>query len=164
MRTNSIYTSDEISDIYNRHIKMVYRVCYSYMKNAFDTENAVQDTFLKLISSKKKLESLEHEKAWLIRTASNICKNYLRHWFYKHDDIDAHSDFVYEEPKFDEVFEIVMNLPDRYKTVIYLYYYEGYNSVDIAKMLRKPTSTIRNQLMQARKLCKERLGGDFDEE
>jgi RNA polymerase sigma-70 factor (ECF subfamily) len=57
-----------------------------------------------------------------------------------------------------------MGLPDKYKTALYLYYYEGYNSADIAKMLKKPASTIRNYLMEARKIMKERLGDDFDAE
>ena len=55
-----------------------------------------------------------------------------------------------------------MGLPDKYKTVVYLYYYEGYNSVDISNILKKPQSTIRNYLHEARDILKERLGGDFN--
>jgi len=55
-------------------------------------------------------------------------------------------------------------LPDKYKTVVYLYYYEGYNSVEISKILGKPQSTIRNHLHEARSVLREKLGGDFNEE
>jgi RNA polymerase sigma-70 factor (ECF subfamily) len=165
MAKSLLRSDEEITEIYNRHVKTVYRVCYSYMKNSFDTENAVQDTFLKMMLSDVVFESEEHEMAWLIRTASNVCKNYLHHWFYKHEDISDYPDIASaEEPFVDETFEAVMGLPDKYKTALYLYYYEGYNSADIAKMLKKPASTIRNYLMEARKIMKERLGDDFDAE
>ena len=64
----------------------------------------------------------------------------------------------------DDIFQVVMELPEKYKTVVYLYYYEGYTSVEIAGILKKPQSTIRNYLHEARAILKERLGDDFDEE
>lgn len=67
-------TDREITELYQRHVDTVYRVCYSYMKNRADTEDMVQDTFIKLISSGVLFQSAEHEKAWLIVTASNLCK------------------------------------------------------------------------------------------
>lgn len=75
---SSLRTDEEFVEIYNRHVDTVYRVCFSFMKNAADTEDMVQETFLKLISCKKKFTSKEHEKAWLIVTASNTCKDELR--------------------------------------------------------------------------------------
>jgi RNA polymerase sigma-70 factor (ECF subfamily) len=57
-----------------------------------------------------------------------------------------------------------MDLPHKYKSVVYLYYYEGYSSVEIAEILHKPQSTIRNHLHEARAILKERLGDDFNEE
>lgn len=72
---SSLRTDEELVKIYNRHVDTVYRICFSFMKNAADTEDMVQETFLKLISCKKKFTSKEHEKAWLIVTASNTCKD-----------------------------------------------------------------------------------------
>ena len=63
-----------------------------------------------------------------------------------------------EEMKIDETMEAIQNLPDKYKTVVYLFYYEGYNSEEIATMLKKPSSTVRNHLREARGILKERLG------
>ena len=80
MSNSLLRTDKEIAEIYTRHSKTVYRVCFAYMKNPADTEDAVQDTFFQLIKSGPAFESEEHEKAWLIRTASNICKDVLRHW------------------------------------------------------------------------------------
>ncbi|MBO5987690.1 MAG: RNA polymerase sigma factor, partial [Lachnospiraceae bacterium] len=61
-------TEEEITEIYERHMKTVYRVCFAYMKNAAETEDAVQETFFRLIRKDPRFESAEHEKAWLIRT------------------------------------------------------------------------------------------------
>ena len=163
--SNSLLRSDkEIEEIYRRHSKTVYRVCFAYMKNPADTEDAVQETFFRLIRKQPFLESEEHEKAWLIRTASNYCKNELKHWRRKNESIDDYQDISASDTVgSDGVFSAVMGLPDRYKTVVYLYYYEGYSSVEISDILRKPKSTVRNHLHEARILLKERLGDLFYE-
>lgn len=165
MNKSSLPRDKEITGIYERHKLMIYRVCFTYMKNIVDTEDMVQNTFIQLIKTKKRFESEEHEKAWLIRTASNLCKNALKHWWRKRKNIDDYYGLQSQEIiEIDETFTVVMNLPNKYKTVVYLYYYEGYSSVEIAKTLGKPGSTIRNHLHEARKILKEKLGGDFIEE
>ena len=157
-------TDKEIAEIYKRHMKTVYRVCFAYMKNPFDTEDAVQDTFYKMIRFEPTFESEEHEKAWLIRTATNICKNNVKHWFRKRADLaDYETLLSAENIEIDDTFEVVMGLPDKYKTVVYLYYYEGYTTPEISSILKKPQSTVRNYLYEARGILKKRLGGDFDE-
>ena len=118
-----------------------------------------------MIKSGVAFESEEHEKAWLIRTATNVCKNIVKHWFRKRVDLSDYDNLLSTENiEIDDTFEVVMSLPDKYKAVVYLYYYEGYNSVEIAKNLGKPQSTIRNYLHEARKVLRERIGGDLNEE
>ncbi|MCL2286599.1 MAG: RNA polymerase sigma factor [Firmicutes bacterium] len=150
-------TDKEIAELYERHNDMVYRICFAYMKNIADTEDAVQDTFCKLITSGVFFESDEHEKAWLIRVASNLCKNKLRHWWRKRENLEDYGTLQAQKPDIDETFSVVMGLPDKYKTVVYLYYYEGYDSVEIAKILQKPQSTIRFYLSNARKMLRDKL-------
>ena len=165
MSDSLLRTDKEIAEIYARHGRTVYRVCFAYMKNPADTEDAVQDTFFQLIKSGPAFESEEHEKAWLIRTASNICKNALRHWWRRRENIDDFHDLPGSEGiKTDEVLQAVMDLPNKYKAVVYLYYYEGYSSVEIAEILKKPQSTVRNYLHDARAILKERLGDEYNEE
>ncbi len=155
----------EITEIYMRQRQTVYRVCYAYMKNPADTEDAVQDTFVQMIRKGPVFENEEHEKAWLIRTAENVCRNVLRYWWRRHEDIDDHYDLQSpDHSEADSLMQTVMALPDKYKTVVYLYYYEGYSSAEIAGMLGRPQSTIRNYMTEARRLLKERSGEDFDEE
>lgn len=164
MSKSLLRTDKEIEEIYERHRMTVYRVCFAYMKNPVDTEDAVQETFIRLIDRDPKFESEEHEKAWLIRTAVNICKDELKHWWRKNENIDDHSELQTEDTiKTDDVLRTVMELPDKYKTVVYLYYYEGYDSAEIAGILKKPKSTIRNHLHEARNLLKERLGDIYEE-
>lgn len=165
MANSLLRTDKEIAELYERHKETIYRVCFAYMKNVMDTEDVVQDTFYKLIKSGTVFESAEHEKAWLIRTATNLCKNALRYWWRKRENLEDYenlqSNSVFE---IDDVFSVVMGLPEKYKTVIYLYYYEGYDSVEISEILQKPQSTIRYHLNKAKKLLREKLGGEFNAE
>ncbi|MBD5463306.1 MAG: sigma-70 family RNA polymerase sigma factor [Lachnospiraceae bacterium] len=153
---SSLYVDEEIAKIYNRQYNTVYRICFSFMKNSVDAEDMLQETFLKLISSKKQFESEEHEKAWLIVTASNTCKDELRRWKRRLENIKSlfqQENVVQKED--DRVLEWVMALPVKYKQVIYLHYYEGYRTSEIANMLHCSESTVRNQLLRGRRLLKK---------
>ena len=153
---SSLYMDGEIAKIYDRQFDTVYRVCFSFMKNVVDAEDMVQETFLKLILCEKQFESEEHEKAWLIVTASNTCKDELRRWKRRLENISVlfrQENVVQKED--DKVLEWVMALPVKYKQVIYLHYYEGYRTSEIADMLHCSESTVRNQLLRGRKLLKE---------
>ena len=122
MEESLLHTNKEIMEIYERHISTVYRICFTYMKNKADTEDAVQNTFVKLLKYKGQFQSEEHEKAWLIVTASNLCKDYLGHWWQKKESLEEYEDLCSQSPfETDETLEVVMALPVKYKTVIYLY-------------------------------------------
>jgi len=127
------------------------------MKNAPEAKDAVADVFFKLIKKGVTFESGEHEKAWLLRTSINHCKSSLKHWWRKTVNIDSHKNLESAPPKDNHILETVLALPERYKEVIYLYYYEGYATDEIANLLQKPHSTIRNHMSEARRLLKEIL-------
>ncbi|MCL1858492.1 MAG: RNA polymerase sigma factor [Oscillospiraceae bacterium] len=146
-----------IEEIYERNVNMVYRVSFSYMKNKTDTDDIVSEIFLKLIKTKICFQNEEHEKAWLLRTTINLCKDSLKSLRRKNKNIDDYINTEGENQnqfEIDETFKIVMQLPGRYKDAIYLYYYEGYSTEEIARILKKPNSTIRNHLHEARNLLK----------
>lgn len=153
-----IENNEDFIDIYNKYVETVYRICYMYYKNQNDTEDAVQTTFIKLLESKKTFNDYEHIKAWLIVTASNICKNSLKHWYKKITRLEEEDDIKSSTPH-TELLNSVLNLPKKYKIIIYMYYYEGYNSREIAKILNKNESTIRTYLKNGRSLLKDDLGG-----
>lgn len=162
MHSSLLRTNEELLEIYNRHVDTVYRVCFMFMKNVPDTEDMVQNTFIRLMKDKTVFQNEEHEKAWLIRTASNLCRDHFRHWWSKTVGIDQAKETAAEQDfSTDSSLEKVMALPSRIKTAVYLYYYEGYSTVEIAKILGKNESTVRGYLHTGRKLLKMEMEGDF---
>lgn len=132
-----------------------------FMKNRHDTEDMVQNTFIRLMKDNTRFESEEHEKAWLIRTAANLCKDYFRSRWSKTVGIDSAAEVAADSPpQIDETLSMVLALAPKYKTVTYLYYYEGYTTVEIARILGKKESTVRSRLHTARKLLKIEMEGD----
>ena len=150
-------TEQELTAIYERQADTVWRVCFSFMRNHADAQDMMHETFLRLIRSDVAFASEKHEKAWLIVTASNICKDALRHPERIPDSLDDHIDLAAPEQDYSEIAEAIMTLPADYKDVIYLYYYEGYSTDEIAKMLGKAPATIRSKLARARARLKEGL-------
>ena len=71
------------TELYVQHVDAVYRICYSFLKNRTDAEDAVQETFLRLMQSQKLLENDAHLRGWLVVTASNVCKNMLHSWLWQ---------------------------------------------------------------------------------
>jgi len=134
-----------------------------FMKNGTDAEDMVQNTFIRLMGDKTVFQNAEHEKAWLIRTASNLCRDHLKNWWRRKTvGIDDAADVAVEQAfDADSHLEKVLALPPKYKTAVYLYYYEGYSTVEIAKILKKNESTIRGYLHQGRKLLKMEMEGDL---
>ena len=165
MAKSLLRTDNEIAEIYKRNINAVYWICFNYMKNRADTDDAVSETFVKMITSSPVFESEEHEKAWLIRTATNVCKDFLKHWRRRLENIEDYADSLVTDSGFeiDTTLEVVCRLPEKHKITVYLYYYEGYTSTQISKILKKPQSTIRYYLHEARKALKKEIGGDFSE-
>lgn len=160
-------TKDETTAVYRRHVDMVYRVCYMFLKNAPDTEDAVQSVFLKLIQSGPSFADQEHEKAWFIVTAQNLCKNTLKYWWRRkrspYSGIAEQANA--EKAPSGEILDMLLALPDKYKVTLYLFYYEGYSSREIAKLTSTKESTVRARLRNGRSLLERNLtGGDPHEE
>lgn len=131
--------------------------------NEQDAEDAIQNTFYKYINKSPKFKDSEHEKAWLIRVATNCCKDILRFTFkHRHlnlDEIaDSHTNSNIESIK---ILEMVMNLPTKYKMPIYLYYFENYKTGEIAEILSISPSATRKRLQYGREILKIELGDDL---
>ena len=146
----SDYSSESIRELYERNFDSLYRISYMYMKNVQDAEDAVHNTFLKAIETGKNFESEKHEKAWLMRVASNICKNMLKAAVRKNEQL---SDNIPDSNISDEAKELLSELsklPDKLKIPVYLYYYDGYTSEEIGQMLHISSSAVRSRLQKAR--------------
>ena len=159
---SSVTAQRQFRIIYDRNVDTVYRVCYSFMKNAADAEDMAQETFLRLLSTEKVFENERHERAWLIVTASNLCKDSLKKWWRRTEDIDDPSLDLKQPPfEIDGVLDAIMKLPADQKCAVYMHYYEGYTTAEIAAHLHCPHATVRSRLSRARKTLKHKLGGDF---
>lgn len=145
--------------IYSRQVDTVYRVCYSFMKNRADAEDLTQETFLRLLSTGKEFENMGHERAWLIVTASNLCRDSLKKWWRRNEPLSEHTELAAQEPPEDEILDVILQLPEDYKAAVYMYYYEGYTTVEIASHLGCPEATVRSRLMRARKKLQIMMGG-----
>lgn len=152
-------TGKDIGEIYDRQADTVYRVCYSFMKNVPEAEDMTQETFLRMISSGQVFDNERHEKAWLIVTASNLCKDSLKRWWRRVESLEGHSGSSAQEVLENPVLEAVLALPSNYKTAVYMFYYEGYTTAEIAHYQRCRETTVRSRLSRARKMLRSMLGG-----
>lgn len=149
----------------DRYADLVRRVCMIHLKNHADTEDIFQTVFLKYVTGTTEFESEEHEKAWFIRVTINACKDLLRSFFRSRtvslDDLLEQPDQVPENHR--EVLEAVLALPDKYRDVVYLHYYEGYTAPEIGTILHKNPNTVYTLLTRARDELRKMLGGeDFE--
>ena len=153
MELSLLRTDKEITQAYETYVDMVYRLCFTILKNQFDTEDAVQNTFVKLMRYPKRFDSPEHEKAWLLVTASNTCKDALRRTSRREEPLEAQTDLPAppdSDPASRAVLEAVLALPLKYRTPVYLYYYEGYSANEIAQLLGEKPATVATQLSRGR--------------
>ncbi len=131
------------------------------MRNQAEAEDCTEDVFVKVLTGDTVFNDETHEKKWLTVTAVNLCKDRLKHWSRKQvipiDDSPEIPDS--STVIIDETLDAVKKLPEKYKDVIYLYYYMDYKTEEIAVMLKKPPSTVRNRLRDARELLRRQIGG-----
>ncbi len=160
----SLTGNEYIKYILDTYSKMIVRLAFTYTKSLCDAEDIAQDVFVSLIEKNKTFENSEHEKAWLIRVTVNKSKNFVKSsWVKKTVPIDEAMTKTTEE-KSDDILEEVLKMPEKYRTVIHLFYYEGYSINEIAEILGKSTGTIGTWLSRGRKILKERLEGGFTDE
>lgn len=157
-------TDAEFEAFYERHWKYVYRLCFTYMKSSAEAEDCAEDVFVKVLTGEITFNDEVHERKWLVVAAINLCKDRLKGWKRKAIvPIDDEPELAAPEKKDrSDVLEAVLGLPDKYKDVVWLYYYEGYQTDEIAEILGSPPSTIRNRMRDARKLLKDKLGGEYE--
>lgn len=150
--------------LFELHAKSIYRLCYSFLGNA---EDALQATYEKLLVRPVDFESDDHAKAWLIVCAQNTCRDMLKSAHRKRSAPCDDETILGQEDRADHAAEVdesadcvmraVVALPEKYKTCVYLHYYEGRTSAEIGEMLDVSASAVRNRLAEARKMLLERL-------
>lgn len=157
---------ETIDDFIDRYGDMVYRVVLQHMRHEADSQDVLQDTFVKILYTKRPVfENINKEKAWVLRIAMNTCKD---RWKYERirKTVELKDQYGSEETYTPlTILPYVKQLPQKYRDVIYLFYYEEYSVREIASILGKKEATILTWLRRARKRLKVMLeGSDLYEE
>ena len=153
-----VYDAQQVLECYG---DLVLRTAFMMLKNRADAEDAAQDVFLSFIRTKPVFESAEQQKAWFLRVTLNRCKSILRSaWHRKTQPLEE----AFPEQDFTEretgVMQAVHKLTQNYRTVIYLYYIQGYDTAEIAQILGVSQNTVLSRLARARKQLKGMLEGE----
>ncbi len=156
-------TELNLQTLYEAYLPSVYRVAFTYMHNSYDSEDAAQEAFLRLARFRGSFESERQIRAWLIVTVTNVCKDMLRRKHRQDAQLDEADAQAAGAEDGGELLEAVRRLPDQYRTVVFLHYYEGYAVEEIAAALHRPTGTVKSWLHRARQKLKESLEVNDDE-
>ncbi len=147
----------------NQYKDTIYRIAYTYLRSRPDAEDVAQETFLKLYTRAEPFPNDDTEKAWLIRVTMNACHNLRRSvWYRNRVEMPENLPESYGTPEDNALYAAVFSLPDKYRVVVLLYYYEEYSVEEISQITGRNPSTIQTQLQRARKRLKallEQKGG-----
>lgn len=149
------YRPEDFETVVAKHENRLYRTALAITGSVSDAEDIVQEAFLRAYEKAPEFESEEHEKAWLIRVTVNLCNSLWRSPWHKRivpllDSYPASE----SDPEQHELLEHVMALAPKYRTVIHLFYYEGYSIKGISEVTLQKESTVRSQLTRARQKLK----------
>lgn len=149
----------DIAQVYNDNKNSVYRLALTYLHSQAEAEDVCHDVFIKMIEHKNSIFPGK-ERAWLLTVTANECKNRLKFWK-RHESAELSDHISVEDTTSTDILEIVMSLSVKERTVIYLYYYEGYNAEEIAGILKITSSAVRSRMERARKHLKNKLEGEL---
>lgn len=150
-----------VENFVKKYADLVYRVAFTMLKNKENTEDVFQDVFMKLCTGNISFLNEEHEKAWIIKVTKNQCLDFLKRSSNKPKE-ELEENIVGETQNDNSyILDEVMKLPEKFRIVIYLFYFEGYKINEISGILDENESTLKSRLVKARELLKERLKEEF---
>lgn len=146
-----------IEDVVDTYGDMVTRICIMNLRNSDDAKDCFQEVFIKLYKHGM-IEDPDYLKHWLIRVTIHTRKDYRRVFYKKTINIE---DVLIQDEKKDYVLlPVILDMPTRYKNVLYLYYYEGYKTDEIAEILKMNINTVKSRLKRGREILKKKVGED----
>lgn len=158
-----VMKSEQLEYYFQNYYSLIFRVAFSEVKSRADADDIIQEVFIKLLRYSPEFESEEHEKAWVIRTTINLCKDFFKSkWQQSTTGIEN----VSEEEKVymkvpnleqDDTLWAVLALEERYRRPLYLFYYEDYSVKEIAQALEIPENTVKTNLRRGRVALREIL-------
>lgn len=153
-----MFTDAQFTGLVKKYIDTVFRLAFSYLKSREDAEDVVQNVFLKLYREPKPFDSEDHIRYWLVRVTVNECKSLLHSPWRRTESFEDYAGTLsFPSPEHSDLFFAVMGLPKKYRLPIYLHYYEGYSTQELADILKLPRGTVCVHLKRGRELLKNQL-------
>lgn len=155
-------TGDYTNRLVDKYSDMIFKLAYSYTRNRQDSEDILQEVFVRYLKSKTVFKSQEHEKAWFIRVAINCSKTLLSSSWRKNALLteEVIEDAMNTKDNSGEVFAAIMSLPTVPRLIIHLYYYEEFSVKEISSYTKIKESTVKSHLFRARNSLKNILKGE----
>lgn len=144
-----------MAKLYDAYAQDVFRLALSYLYDRQDAEDVCHSVFLALVEKDVTLFPGK-EKAWLLKCAANACKDQLKS-FWKQHRVELSENMVFSDDRDRELWDVVGQLPPKYRAVVHLYYYEGYNQEDIAKILSISRTAVQTRMQRARQILEKEL-------
>lgn len=136
----------------NAYADMILRISYQYLKQTYDAEDICQTVFLKYITHNMTFDSIEHEKAWIIRTAINACKDHVKSAYFRRTvALDDAAQIPAPEIPDTWLMDAMKTLPEKYRLSLYLYYYEEYTAREIAEIMGVSENAVTQYLSRGRR-------------
>ena len=170
MNTDPIHakgSNENIEEVIKIYTKMVYGIALTHVRNQSDADDVFQETFLIYFKKNKTFNDEEHRKAWLINTTINCCKKIIGStWNKKKLPLEILEGSIYQFSSKDEnsVYTTLCTLPEKYRIVLHLFYFEDMTIDEISKILKIKAGTIRMQLTRGREMVRKKLKGDYFDE
>ncbi len=151
-------TAQEFEYYVNTFSRVVFRTAICYVRNKADADDIMQDVFLKLYTSSTYFENDSHAKAWLIKVTANMCRNLLKSpWKRLIQPIETAGNMTSEDKKNSGLIDIIMKMKSKNRIVLYMHYFEGYSTREIAEILDIKENAVTSQLYRGRKQLKDLL-------
>ena len=148
-----------MEEVIQREKDLVYRLAFSQCHQKGQADDIFQNVMYRYLKRKPTFESLEHEKAWFIRVTLNCSKTSLKSfWNNKVEEIDEQT-YIFEKKEIDWT-PYLNKLPKKYNAVLYLFYYEGYSTKEMAELLRIKENNVRVLLNWARNQLRKEIEAD----
>ena len=159
MRRPVAYLAERLGD-------SLYRAAFAVCRNPQDAEDVVQETLLAYFRSDKEFESDEHIRAWLIRVAVNKAKNAtVCFWRRNRRSLEDYMEsLTFEDAGDRDLMDAVLRLPERYRIVLHLFYYEDYSIREIAELLNLGEGAVKSRLSRGRQQLRRTLTEEWDDE
>jgi len=154
----------DADELFHTYADMVYRLAFLRLKSHADAEDILQEVFVRCLRQGGNFRDAEHQKAWLIRVTINCTKTLATSAWKRHNvsaGDELRDEVLVEMEDHTDVYAAVLELPKDYRTVIHLYYYEGYAVKEIASIVGSSESAVKSRLFRARDMLHERLKGEY---